>query len=144
MVSANHAVRRIGIPSRDLWEAILGRSVRLEFMDDNQSTIAVIKSGRNDTMRHVHRMHGVQPAWLHDAWIAGHFTMEWQPTEGQKADVFTKPFIDTLEWRRACDAICIRSSRDRIQSAGGYWDHGKLPIPERKNKKKGSETGMDE
>ena len=49
IVSANHAVRTVGLPSLDLWEGILQRSVALLLLEDNESTYQIIKTGRNPT-----------------------------------------------------------------------------------------------
>ena len=49
-VSANAALRLCGLPTLDLFETALGRLVHLELMEDNQSTIKIIKTGRNPTM----------------------------------------------------------------------------------------------
>ena len=44
IVSANHAVRTVGIPSLDLWEGILQRAVVLLLLEDNESTYQIIKN----------------------------------------------------------------------------------------------------
>ena len=59
IVSANFAVRTIGLPALDLWETVLERSVALTLIEDNESTAAIIRTGRNPTMRHLSRTHGV-------------------------------------------------------------------------------------
>ena len=41
-VYANEAIRIACILAHDLREVLVGRSIRLEFMEDNQSTIAVM------------------------------------------------------------------------------------------------------
>ena len=66
IVSAEAALRLCGFPALDLFEASLQREVLLELMEDNQSTIQIIKTGRNPTMRHMTRTHGVNVSWLHD------------------------------------------------------------------------------
>ena len=52
IVSPGFAVRTVGLPSLDLWEIVLRRSVALTLIEDNESTAAIIRSGRNPTMRH--------------------------------------------------------------------------------------------
>ena len=66
IVSANLAVRTIGLPALDLWETALRRSVQLTLIEDNESTAAIIRSGRSPTMRHLSRTQGVNVSWLHD------------------------------------------------------------------------------
>ena len=55
IVSANLAVRTIGLPALDLWETVLKRSVLLTLIEDNESTAAIIRTGKNPTMRHLSR-----------------------------------------------------------------------------------------
>ena len=59
IVSADTAVRAVGLPALDLWEPVLGRAVSLTLIEDNESTAAIIRSGRNPTMRHMSRTQGV-------------------------------------------------------------------------------------
>ena len=59
IVSANIAVRTIGLPALDVWETALRRSVQLTLIEDNESTAAIIRSGRKPTMRHLSRTQGV-------------------------------------------------------------------------------------
>ena len=66
IASAGHAFRTVGMPALDLWETALKRSVQLTLIENNESTAAIIRSGRNPTMRHISRTHGVNVAWLHD------------------------------------------------------------------------------
>ena len=49
------AVRREGIPMLSLFEHVLGRSVELQCMEDNQAVIAAIKKGYSAPMRHLRR-----------------------------------------------------------------------------------------
>ena len=66
ITSANFAVRTLGLPSLDLWETFLGRSVPLTLIEDNESTAAIIRTGRNPTMLHLLRTQGVHVSGLHD------------------------------------------------------------------------------
>ena len=107
IVSAAAALRLAGLPTLDLFETVLKRLVYLELMEDNQSTIQIIKTGRNPTMRHITRTHGVNVAWLHDCYIKNKFGMTYQKTDGQSADIFTKAFRDAEKWKKACDLIGV-------------------------------------
>ena len=64
IVAAETAMRTLGIPAMDLWDFVMNGSLPVEFMEDNESTIAVIKSGKNPTMRHLQRTHDVSVKWL--------------------------------------------------------------------------------
>ena len=46
IVAADAAVRTLGMPALDLWTTILGRTPILRLMEDNESTIQIIKSGK--------------------------------------------------------------------------------------------------
>ena len=107
IVSAAAALRLAGLPTLDLFETVLKRLVYLELMEDNQSTIQIIKTGRNPTMRHISRTHGVNVAWLHDCYVTNKFGMIYQKTDGQSADIFTKAFRDAEKWKHACDLIGV-------------------------------------
>ena len=117
IVSAAAALRLAGLPSLDLFETALRRLVYLELMEDNQSTIQIIKTGKNPTMRHISRTHGVNVAWLHDCYVSNRFGMVYQKTDGQSADIFTKAFRDVEKWKKACDLIGV-----------GDWSEGKGKI----------------
>ena len=45
-MSINMAIRTLGIPALHVWDLILGRSVGLDVMEDNDATILIIKTGR--------------------------------------------------------------------------------------------------
>ena len=66
IVAADYALRTLGIPSISAWETLMKREPRIVFYDDNQAMINVMRSGRNPTMRHMERTHGISITWLHD------------------------------------------------------------------------------
>ena len=86
LVSAALGIRTVGVPALDLWEFVLKRLVVLGLMEDKQSTIQVIKT---------------DVSWLHDCYARGIFTMTYQTTDGQSADIFTKVFRDRVKWDHA-------------------------------------------
>ena len=91
----------------DLWETVLGRSVPLTLIEDNESTAAIIRTGRNPTMRHLLRTQGVSVAWLHDLYVKKAFGVVYSRTEAQCADVFTKTFRELPKWQQAIRLIGI-------------------------------------
>jgi len=107
IVSANFAVRTIGLPALDLWETVFERSVALTLIEDNESTAAIIRTGRNPTMRHLSRTHGVNVSWLHDLYERKKFGVVYTRTEAQCADVFTKTFRELPKWQQAIRLIGI-------------------------------------
>jgi len=67
IVSADMAIRLIGIPSLQLWDCILGQGKRKMvaiLKEDNEAAIKVMETGKNPTMRHMQRTHGLDLAWL--------------------------------------------------------------------------------
>ena len=107
IVAANSAVRTIGFPALDLWESVLQRKIILMLLEDNESTYQIIKSGKNPTMRHITRTHGVNIQWLHDLYKKGEFRAIYTSSESQCADIFTKSFKDVPKWKQAVDNIGV-------------------------------------
>ena len=84
--------RTLGIPAMDLWDVVLDNTVPVDFLEDNESTIAVINSGRNPTMRHLQRTHDVSVKWLSDTFrfLKPRLSLINCDTVDQSADIFTK------------------------------------------------------
>ena len=67
IVSASTVTRTILIPAMGLWEILLkGPKSQGILKDDNDAAIRVMTTGRNPTMKQVHRVHGVSIASLHE------------------------------------------------------------------------------
>ena len=79
----------------------------MTLIEDNESTFQIIKTGKNPTMRHISRTHGVNVQWLHDVYNKGLLNMMYTRTEAQLADVFTKTFRDPLKYASAVQDIGI-------------------------------------
>ena len=77
IVAGATALRMVGIPGLELWEALVkmtkgepppkpgkrdGCECPLVFHADNESMIAVCNTGKNPTMRHIGRTHGISIA----------------------------------------------------------------------------------
>ena len=72
IVSANAAVRMVGLPALDLWEVLLRKDrVPIDLMEDNDACIKIMRSGKNPSMKHISRTHGVQLSWLHEVFSDG-------------------------------------------------------------------------
>ena len=102
IVAANTGVRTIGLPAMDLWEVLLGRLVSMILMEDNESTFQISKTGKNPTMRHISRTHGVNVQWLHDAYSKRLFNMKVTKTDEQVADIFTKHMPEKKQLEKGC------------------------------------------
>ena len=73
IVAADTALRTLGIPAISLWKDLSKVLPQLLFHDDNQGMIGVVRSGRNPTMRHLERTHGISIASLHEHFQRDHF-----------------------------------------------------------------------
>ena len=93
-MAADHAIRSTGVPGLELWEALLGRPLQGEFMEDNEATIRIISTGKSQAMRHVGRTHRVDLAFLHEAKENKHIVVNPCPTDYMCADIFTKAFTN--------------------------------------------------
>ena len=85
----------------------MDRRVKLTLIEDNESTYQIIKTGKNPTMRHISRTHGVNIQWLHDVYAKGDLQMMYTRTEAQCADIFTKNFRDVSKWNKAVQDIGV-------------------------------------
>ena len=57
LASGYLAVRKVGLPSIDLWAILLNNpNIVLAFREDNQAMIQVLTTGKNPTMRHLRRV----------------------------------------------------------------------------------------
>ena len=95
IVAEDTVLRQMSVPSLDIWDILLQKgykNLRGVLREDNDACIKVIQSGRNPTMRHMHRVRGVSIRVLHE--IAGKgkessfVDVLYTPTEDMKADMF--------------------------------------------------------
>jgi len=104
IVAADTAIRTVGIPAMQLWDVILHthkRKLQATFKEDNEAAIKVMSSGRNPTMRHMQRTHGLDLAWLCERFDKGDYNLTYCPTRSMSADIFTKGFTDKNKWIHA-------------------------------------------
>ena len=91
IVSADTAVRTIGLPALDLWDVLSSATKgNLCLYEDNQAMISVVRSGRSPTMRYLERTHGVSVVGCMrysrltiSLWFMKSLA-RWQPTSTQK------------------------------------------------------------
>ena len=69
--------------------------------------IRVLETGRNPTMRYLHRTHRVSVARLHEALQRKDFILVYELTSRMCADIYTKSFSDASKWTAACELINI-------------------------------------
>ena len=78
IVAGAFGLRAEGIPALQLMDALTGNkhAHTLHFKEDNQAMIRVCETGRNPTMRHIGRLHGVSVAWLAERFVEDCFELE--------------------------------------------------------------------
>jgi hypothetical protein len=84
----------------------------LHFHVDNQAMAAVIRSGRNPTMRHLSRTHGICIAWLHEQCRGAGVQVEYVTTTLMAAGIYTKAFQDAVKWTNLCEQINLVEQSD--------------------------------
>ena len=62
MVAASFAIRQKGLPFMHIWDTIRGERCVLQVLEDNDAMIRICQTGRNSTMRHIGRTHGISVA----------------------------------------------------------------------------------
>ena len=107
IVAADFATSRLGLPAITLWQQLGGSDPNFVFYDDNQTMIAVIRVGKNPTMRHLERTHGVSIGWMHSIFQEGYVSLAYEVTAKMAADIHTKSFKDSVSWTHACQLIKI-------------------------------------
>ena len=98
---------RLGLPAITLWQQLGGKNPNFVFYDDNQTMIGVIRTGKNPTMRHLERTHGISIGWMHAIFQEGYVSLAYEVTAKMAADIHTKSFKDTVSWAHACQLINI-------------------------------------
>ena len=85
-----HSLFLEALPALSLWETLLGRSVVLEVLEDNQATIIVVRKGYSPKLRHIQRTHRVNLASLKEVFDKDSVELSYVETDKQAADIFTK------------------------------------------------------
>ena len=111
MVAGCYGYRSIFIPAMQLWCAMLPDLATPRFHEDNQAMIFVVVSGRNPTMIHIGRVHGVSVHWLNDR-LGNHKARDrvhvfYQDTRFMSADIYTKAFSQVDDWVHARKLISV-------------------------------------
>ena len=90
VVSLAHSLMLEALPMLSALEFILGRSVRLAVLEDNEATIKVVQKGYSPKLRHCSRTHRVNLASLKEQFDQENILLEYVGTLEQAADIFTK------------------------------------------------------
>ena len=118
LVAADASLRQEGLPAQIFWETLKeGNQMKLEFYEDNQAAIQVIKSGKNPNMKHMGRTHKVCTMWLHEnVQNDPDVKMIYADSLEMCADIFTKDLSDKAKWEQAIRLINIGPMGDKIQA----------------------------
>jgi hypothetical protein len=117
LVAADTGVRREGLPAISLWETLLGKKVKVIFMEDNSAAIRVMETGKNPTMSHMSRTHGVSVKFLHECLSNGLIEVRHCHTTLMAADIFTKAFTSQDRWFNACLNIGVVTDGTLVPNA---------------------------
>ena len=108
IVAADVAMRAMGTRALKLLQRILKKSPNFVFYDDNKAMIGVVRSGRNPTMRHLERSHGVCISWMHEMFTRDYMHLAYEVTDRMAADIYTKA-------TRVCCLTRIPSRRSHLR-----------------------------
>ena len=120
IVAADFALRSMGVPVVDLWRIVAGNEPQIVFHEDNQAMIAVIRSGKNPTMRHLERSHGISIVWMHEMFLLSYIILICEISSKMAADIHTKAFRDPMAWKRAC--MLINALEEKDIPGDEVWD----------------------
>ena len=87
IISADTAVRAIGLPAMDIWDILCSDKAKLCMYEDNQAMISVVGSGRNPTVRYLERTHRGSIAWLREVFQADHIALVYEIAGKMAADI---------------------------------------------------------
>ena len=116
LVTGSHGLVCELLPALDMCDKILPVGYDAVFHDDNQAMIRVIETGRNPTMRYLHRTHRISIATLHEI-ITGQVSdakinCEYTTSAEMAADIFTKGFTDKTKWTHAVKPVGVIQVND--------------------------------
>ena len=112
IVAADVTLRAMGLPALSNWETMTGKSPKLLFHDDNQGMIGVVRSGKNPTMRHLERTHGISITSMHEHFKDSNCVRMYEVTSKMAAVIHTKGFKNPPAWKRACMLINLLDPGD--------------------------------
>ena len=101
LVSGHFGCRHVLLPAQDLWGVLVPGGEKAVFHEDNQAMIRVCETGRNPTMRHLGRTHGISVRWLHETLTREVIQLVYEESHLMAADIYTKAFSDPLRWEHA-------------------------------------------
>ena len=104
MIALAKALFDEALPMLSLFDTLLGRSVELIILEDNQATITILKRGYSPKLRHILRTHKVNLGSVKEELDKQEILLEYCPTEYQCADIFTKG-LPPNKWNNALQLL---------------------------------------
>ena len=89
--------------------------------------IRVLQTGRNPTMRYLHRTHRVSVARLHEMFMDKAFSIQYELSKRMCADIYTKAFTETGSWVHACELINIVDPKELTRVITEFTTAGETP-----------------
>ena len=117
-----HMVRNVAIPAIDLWGILLRKTIAVNVFEDNQTVNHIIKTGKNQSMRHFERTHRVPVAWLHEVYDRNTFiNLMFAESKDMIADLYTKRFTDVQKFQQLRTAVGLARTPEDV------WNHVQTP-----------------
>ena len=113
VISLAHSLFLEALPALDLWETVLGRSVHLDILEDNQATIKVVENGYSNKLRAITRTHKVDLSSIKEIVDLDTVHIAYIDTNLQAADIFTKA-LAPLKWGNALALLGIYTPEQLI------------------------------
>ena len=118
VLGCNKAVQGEALPTQRLLELVLGRPVRLVVMEDNESSIAIVKKGWSPKLRTLLRNQKCNLQQLHEIISAdpdslgdrGPVELRHHPGETHKGDLFIK-FLVPCKFESGLELLGMRKAR---------------------------------
>ena len=116
IVALSTALRLDGLPTKALWELLLGRTMELEVMEDNDGAILAVQKGYSPTLRYLTITQGVSISLIHDiVHIHDLAALLQVDTEEQAADIFTKA-VKVCSYGKAVRMLNIKDREEVIDT----------------------------
>mgnify|MGYP007060145185 CR=1 FL=1 len=96
--AAHHGITYELIPETYIASYMFRPNIVCYFHEDNTALIRVVKTGRNPTMRHLTRVHGVDISSMHEKFAADTWHIHYEKSEKMAADIYTKAFTNKVKW----------------------------------------------
>ncbi|KAI4252676.1 MAG: hypothetical protein L6R35_007579, partial [Caloplaca aegaea] len=101
------------IPLMSLWSVLTKKEkVPTVIMEDNQSTMRIMTSGKSAALKSLHRTHNIDVKFVAEQIRREEIVVAYCNTNEQAADIFTKAIADAPKWRAAMGLIAHCYARD--------------------------------